>query len=120
MPATGKPDDGGPTQQVKVDFNFGDVTSDIITFSPSFAGKQRVQGYSLNLGYTLEKHDWLGTLNFSSNRNNAQIRNLFTGGQDIATSLGIYNDDFKNPINTNPMNYGLPSLILNNLVEWCR
>ena len=79
-----------------------------------------MQGYSLNLGYTLEKHDWLGTLNFSSNRNNAQIRNLFTGGQDIATSLGIYNDDFKNPINTNPMNYGLPSLILNNLVEWCR
>jgi hypothetical protein len=112
--ATGKPDDGGPTQQVKVDFNFGDVASDIITLSPSFAGKQRVQGYSLNLVYTFGKHNWLGTLNFSSNRNNAQTRNLFTGGQDIATSLGIYNDDFKNPINTNPMNYGLPSLVLNN------
>ncbi|MGD0445761.1 MAG: TonB-dependent receptor [Edaphobacter sp.] len=111
--ATGKPDDGGPTQQVKVDFNFGDVATDIITLFPSLAGKQRVQGYSLNLGYTFGKHNWLGTLNFSSNRNNAQIRNLFTGDQDIATSLGIYNDDFKNPINTNPMNYGLPSLILN-------
>jgi hypothetical protein len=105
--------DGGPTQQVSINFNFGDTANDIITLFPALAGKQRVQGYSLNLGYTFGKKNWLAVLNFVSSRNDAQTHNLFTGGEDIATSLGIYNDGFKNPINTDSRNYGLPSLILN-------
>ena len=111
--ATGEHKDDGPTQQFKVTFNIGDTISDIVALFPSFSGKQRVQGYSLNLGYTFGRRNWLATLNFTSNRNNAQVRNLFTGGQDVATGVGVYNDPFHNPINTDPLNYGLPSLIWN-------
>jgi len=111
--AAGEPEDGASVQQVDIGFNYGDATGDIVALFPALSGKQRVDGYSLNLGYTFGKRKWLAALNFSSNRNDARVRNLFTGGQDVATSLGIYNDGFKNPINTDPMNYGLPSLIWN-------
>jgi trimeric autotransporter adhesin len=76
--AAGEIVDGGPTQQVSLNFNYGDATSAIIALFPALSGKQRVNGYSLNVGYTFGRKNWLATLNFSSSRNDAKIRNLFT------------------------------------------
>jgi hypothetical protein len=112
--AAGQPDDSGPTKQINLGFNFGDVAADVVTLFPSLAGKQRVQGYSLNIGYTFGKRNWLANISIISNRNDAQVRNLFTGKEDVASSVGVYADDFKNPLNTDPLNFGLPNLIINN------
>jgi trimeric autotransporter adhesin len=116
--AKGQPVDGGPTQQVNVTVNYGDLATDLITLFPALAGRQRLTGYSFDLGYNFGKRNWLATLNLFSNRNNAQTRNFYTGGKDIATSLGIHNDYSGSPINTNPLNYGLPSVILNGFASF--
>jgi trimeric autotransporter adhesin len=109
----------GPTQSFNLNFNLGDVATDVINIFPQLGGKQRTQGYFLNAGYTFGKGDWLANINGTSSRNNAQIRNLYTGREDVATEAGLngpYNpsNDSYDPVNTNPLNYGLPNLVLNN------
>jgi trimeric autotransporter adhesin len=103
-----------PTQSFNVNFNFGDVATDVVNIFPQLGGKQRLQGYSLTAGYTVNKGEWITSLNVNSSRNNSQVRNPFTNGQDIATNLGLYADYTLAPINTNPQNYGLPNLVFNN------
>ena len=67
--------------------------------------------YSLTVGYTLG----IGKLtnNFSGGWNYAQsqLTNFFTGTEDVATQVGVLGPD-GSPLNSSPLNYGLPSLVL--------
>jgi trimeric autotransporter adhesin len=103
-------------QSLNVNFNFGDVASDVINIFPQLSGKQRTQNYALTLGYTVIKGEWLTNINVTSSRYNAKVHNPFTNGEDIASKLGIFGDTSTTPftpVNTNPQNFGLPNLVLN-------
>ncbi len=102
------------TQTLNVNFNWGDVASDVVNIFPQLGGKQRAQGYALSANYTAVRGDWVTSATVYSTRNNAQVKNPYTGGEDIESKLGIYADDFHNPVNTNPLNFGLPNLVFNN------
>jgi trimeric autotransporter adhesin len=103
-------------QSLNVNFNFGDLATDVINIFPQLSGEQRTQNYALTVGYTLIKGEWFTNINVTSSRNNAQVRNPFTDGEDIATKLGIFADTSTTPatpVNTNPQNFGLPNLVFN-------
>jgi hypothetical protein len=104
----------GQTRTLYANFNFGDVATDVINIFPQLGGKQRVQGYSVTVGYTETRGDWITTFSVNSNRNNSQVTNFFTNDQDIASKSGVFADSFQNPINTNPLDWGLPNLVFNN------
>jgi trimeric autotransporter adhesin len=103
-------------QSLNVNFNFGDLATDVINIFPQLSGKQRTQNYALTVGYTIIKGEWFTNINVTSSRNNAQVRNPFTNGEDIASKLGIFADTSTTPatpVNTNPQNFGLPNLVFN-------
>jgi trimeric autotransporter adhesin len=104
----------GPEQSFNLNFDLGHVATDMVNLFPQLGGKQRTQGYYLNAGYVFGKGDWLANINGISSRNDARIRNLFTSREDVATEAGIFNDYHKTPINPNPLNWGLPNLVMNN------
>ena len=104
----------GQARTLYVNFNFGDVATDVINIFPELGGKQRVQGYSVTAGYTETRGDWITTFSVNSNRNNSRVTNFFTNEQDIASKSGVFADFFNNPINTNPLDWGLPNLVFNN------
>jgi trimeric autotransporter adhesin len=104
----------GLTQTLYMNFNFGDVATDVINIFPALGGKQRVQGYSVTAGYTETDGNWITTFNVNSSRNNSQVTNFFTNQEDVASKSGVFADNFKNPINTNPLDWGLPNLVFNN------
>lgn len=103
----------GPTQSLNINFNLGDIASDVVNIFPELSGKQHVQGFSLTAGYTFTRGDWIANLNLNSSRNNSQVRNRFTNGEDIASHLGIFANAPALPINTNSRNFGVPNLIFN-------
>ena len=103
-----------PSRSVNLTFNVAAIASDIVNLFPEFGGKQRIDGYSLVASYTLGKGNWLSNFSIVGSRNNAQVRNHFSGREDVATESGVLNDPSGTPINDNPLNYGLPNLVLNN------
>ncbi|MGA9584018.1 MAG: TonB-dependent receptor, partial [Terracidiphilus sp.] len=103
-----------PHQSVYLNFNYGDISNDVINIFPPLGGAQWIGGYFVAGGYTVGARNWITNISIFSSRNNAQLTNYFTNGEDIATSLGLYNDYTKQPINSNPTNYGLPNLVFNN------
>jgi hypothetical protein len=121
-PDAGRPPDRRQesTKSVNLNFNLGDVATDVVNIFPEVGGKQRIQGYSFTAGYTVVRGEWIGNINVTSSGNNSQIRNYFTNGEDVATKAGLFasmplsNDAAPPPINTNPLNYGLPNLVFNN------
>jgi trimeric autotransporter adhesin len=102
------------TQSLSVNFNLGEVATDVVNTFPDLGGKQRAQGYSLIAGYTFGKNERITNINIVSARNNSQVRNYFTGQEDVATKAGLFADASGAPINLNPQNYGLPNLVFNN------
>jgi trimeric autotransporter adhesin len=103
----------GRAESLNINFNFGDLDSDVVNIFPQLNGKQRIRGYSLNAGYTITRGSWISTIVVNSSRNNSQVRNHFTQVEDIASHLGLYADYTNTPINSNPRNFGLPNLIFN-------
>lgn len=101
-------------QSVSVNFNLNRVANDVINVFPAFGGKRVVQGYALTAAYSINRQHLFSTTSLTSNRNNAELRNHFTYGEDVATEAGVLNDGFGHRINPNPRNYGLPNLVLNN------
>ncbi len=104
----------GLTQTINFNFNWGEIANDVVNIFPALGGNQRVQGYYASGGYTAIKGEWITNINLISTRNNYRITNYYTSGEDIATKLGLLADSTGMPINTNPLNYGLPNLIFNN------
>jgi trimeric autotransporter adhesin len=108
--------DQSSPQSLNINFNFGDLATDVVNIFPQLNGKQRTQNYALTVGYTIINGEWVTNLNVTSARNNAQQRNPYTNGEDIATKLGLFGDTSTTPftpVNTNPQNFGLPNLLFN-------
>jgi trimeric autotransporter adhesin len=113
--------DQSSPQSLNINFNFGDLTTDVINIFPQLSGKQRTQNYALSVGYTIVNGEWVTNLNVTSARNNIQQRNPYTNGEDIATKLGLFGDTSTTPftpVNTNPQNFGLPNLLFNGYTEF--
>jgi trimeric autotransporter adhesin len=108
------PEAAGRQQTLYVNFNYGEIANDVVNIFPNLGGRQSMDGYSILSGYKFSQGHWITNLNVISSRNNSRLTNRFTNGQDIATELGLYQDLSRTPINTNPMNYGLPNLVFNN------
>ncbi len=97
-----------------MNFNLNRVANDVINVFPAFGGKRVVQGYALTAAYSVNRQHLFSNISLTSNRNNAELRNHFTNVEDVATEAGVLNDGFDHRINQNPLNYGLPNLVLNN------
>ena len=113
--------DQSSPQSLNINFNFGDLATDVINIFPQLSGKQRTQNYALTLGYTIVNGEWVTNLNVTSARNTIQQRNPYTNGEDIATKLGLFGDTSTTPftpVNTNPQNFGLPNLLFNGYTEF--
>jgi trimeric autotransporter adhesin len=100
-------------QSFDLNFNLADIAADIINVFPQLGGKQTVRGYALTAGYSALKGEWDANLNVTWTRNDSRISNHFTNGEDVATQVGVlYGPGV--PLNSNPLNYGLPNLVFNN------
>jgi hypothetical protein len=61
----------------------------------------------------------LSSLSITSTRNNAELKSYFTNGSDVATKVGVMgtnNGGYPAPLNSDPMNYGLPNLVFNGFI----
>jgi hypothetical protein len=104
-------------QTVGVNFNLNRVANDVINVFPAFGGKRAVQGYALTVGYAINREHLFSNISLTSNRNNAQLRNHFTNVEDVATKAGVLNGGLERRLNPNPINYGLPNLVLNDFTS---
>ena len=102
------------SQTLSVNFNLNRVANDVINVFPSLSGKRVVQGYALTAAYAVNTKHLFSNFSVTSNRNNAQLRNLYTDGEDVETNAGMRESNVGHRINQNPLNYGLPNLVLNN------
>jgi hypothetical protein len=108
----------GNSQSLSVNFNLNRVANDVINVFPAFGGKRVVQGYALTAGYAVNKTHLFSNFSVTSNRNNADLRNHYTNVEDVATEAGVLLEEGSDRrLNTNPINYGLPNLVLNNFTS---
>jgi hypothetical protein len=104
--------DQSSPQSLNINFNYGDLSTDVINIFPQLSGKQRTQNYALTVSYTIINGEWVTNLNVTSACNNAQQRNPYTNGDDIATKLGLFGDMSTTPftpVNTNPQILACPT-----------
>jgi len=101
----------GLRQSINFNYNYSYFAQDNVNIFPQLGGKGSTTSNSLQAGYTVGYHKLTNIFNASWNRNNAQTKNFFTNGPDIATQLGILGPDGC-PLNTSPLNYGLPNITL--------
>lgn len=102
----------GWNQSIYFNFNLSHSASDQITLFPELGGKQQTHSYSLTAGYTLGKGKLTNNFSLSWNHNNSELRNYFTNTTDVATQAGILGPNGL-PLNSDPLNYGVPNLVLN-------
>ena len=108
----------GNSQSVSGNFNLNRVANDVINVFPAFGGKRVAQGYALTAAYAVNRKHLFSNFSVTSNRNNAELRNHFTGVEDVATEAGVLLEEGSDRrLNANPMNYGLPNLVLNNFTS---
>jgi trimeric autotransporter adhesin len=101
----------GLRQNVNLNFNYTHNASDNVTIFPQLGGKTFSNGYSLQTGYTIGYGRLTNNFSVGWNRSDGETTNFFTNSQDIATQLGIH--DFSGQaITSNPLNYGLPNIVL--------
>jgi hypothetical protein len=106
------------SQSVSVNFNLNRVANDVINVFPAFGGKRVVQGYALTAAYAINRKHLFSNFSVTSNRNNAELRNHYTNGEDVATEAGVLLEEGSDRrLNPNPLNYGLPNLVLNNFTS---
>jgi hypothetical protein len=104
----------GLRQSVNVNYNWSHSASDLVNLFPQLGGKMASDSYSVQAGYTVGYHRVTDIFNASWNRSNSHTTNFFTGVNDIATDDGIYGPG-GGPLNSSPLNYGLPSVTLSDL-----
>ncbi len=101
----------GLRQSVNVNYNWAHTASDNVNIFPELGGKTASDSNSVQAGYTLGIHKLTSIFNASWNRSDSNAINFFTNGEDIATQIGILGPD-GNPLNSSPLNYGLPNVTL--------
>ncbi len=99
----------GLRQNINVNYNYSHAGADELNLFPQLGGKQQVSQYSAQVGYTLGVNKLTNNFTVSLNRTDTALSNLFTGRQDIASSVGI---NVLSGAALNPLNYGLPNVTL--------
>jgi trimeric autotransporter adhesin len=100
----------GLNQSFSLNFNLNHLAIDVVNLFPQLGGTQLTQGYALTAGYTIGKGSLISNVSVTSNRSDFEVRNFYTNSQDIATQVGLQGPG-NAPVNSNPFNYGLPSLV---------
>lgn len=96
-------------QTINFNFNYSHNAADELNIFPDLGGKQQVHQYSVQAGYTAGKNKLTNNFTAAWNRSYTQLLNYFTNTTDIASQLGINIFDGA----ASPLNYGLPSVTLN-------
>ncbi len=104
----------GLRQSINFNYNWSHTASDNVNLFPQLGGKNASDSYSLQAGYTVGYHKVTNIFNISWNRSNSHTINFFTNGSDIATEIGVLGPG-DTPLNSSPLNYGLPSVQLSNI-----
>ena len=104
----------GLRQSVNANFNWSHSASDNVNIFPQLGGKTSSTSYSLQAGYTVGYRKFTNVFNANWNRSDSNVSNFFTNGPDIETQLGILGPN-NAPLNSTPLNYGLPSVVLSNV-----
>jgi hypothetical protein len=104
----------GLRQSINANYNWSHTASDNVNLFPELGGKNSSDSYSVQAGYTIGYHKVTNIFNVSWNRSNNRATNFFTNGADIATEIGVLGPGGM-PLNTSPLNYGLPSVQLSNI-----
>ena len=104
----------GLRQSVNGNFNWSHTAMDNVNLFPQLGGKSATDSYSLQAGYTLGYHKFTNILNVNWSRADSRASNYFTNGSDIETQLGILGASGA-PLNSTPLNYGLPSIQLSDI-----
>ncbi len=99
----------GLHQNINVNYNYSHTGADELNLFPQLGGKEQTTQYSAQLGYTLGVGRLTNTFNVSLNRTDTELRNFFTGQQDIASSIGV---PVLSGAAVNPLNFGLPNVTL--------
>ena len=101
----------GLRQSVNFNYNWAHTASDNVNIFPQLGGKTASDSDSLQSGYTLGYHKFTSIINAGWNRSNSHATNFFTGTNDVATQTWLLGPD-GNPLNSSPLNYGLPNVTL--------
>jgi trimeric autotransporter adhesin len=104
----------GLRQSINFNYNWSHSASDNVNLFPQLGGKNASDSYALQAGYTVGYHKVTNIFNVSWNRSNSHTINFYTNGSDIATEIGVLGPG-NTPLNSSPLNYGLPSVQLSNL-----
>jgi hypothetical protein len=101
----------GLRQSINANYNWSHSAQDNINLFPLLGGSGSSDANSVQAGYTVGYHKVTSIFNANWNRSSSQTTNYFTSGTDVASAMGILGPD-GDPLNTNPLNYGLPSISL--------
>jgi hypothetical protein len=104
----------GLRQTINFNYNWTRAASDNINIFPQLGGKTSSEANSVQAGYTVGYHKITNIFNANWNRSTSQATNFFTNVDDIATALGILGPGSA-PLNSSPLNYGLPNIVLSSL-----
>jgi len=104
----------GLRQSINFNYNWSHSAQDLVNLSPQLGGKNSSDSNSVQAGYTVGYHKLTSISNVNWNRNNARTTNFFTSVLDVASQSGILGPDGA-PLNSSPLNYGLPNVTLSNL-----
>jgi trimeric autotransporter adhesin len=111
---------GGLTQNFALNFAFSHQATDVVDLFPQLGGKQFNQNYALTATHTIGKGNWIANFAVTSIRSDLQVRNFFTGADDVATRIGLQGFGENAPVNANRFNYGLPNLIFSGFSEFAQ
>ncbi len=99
----------GLRQSINANYNWAHSASDTVGILPILGGKTASDSYSVQAGYTIGYKKLTNIFNANWNRADSHNMNYFTGGEDVATELGILGPDGE-ALNSNPLNYGVPNI----------
>ena len=102
----------GLRQSINFNYNWTRTAQDNVNLFPALGGNSSTDSDSVQAGYTVGYHKLTNIFNLNWNRGDSLTTNFF-GGADIATRIGILGPDGA-ALNSNPINYGLPSVTLSN------
>ncbi len=106
----------GLRQSISLNYNWSDSASDNVNLVPQLGGKTASGSNSAQAGYTVGYKKLTSIFNANWNRSNSHTTNYFTNGTDIATQVGVMGPGSTplnpNPLNSNPIDYGLPNIVL--------
>ena len=101
----------GLRHSIFFNFNWSHIAADQLNIFPTLGGQQGTDQYSLTGGYALGYHHLNNSLSLGWNRANLQTTNFFTNQTDAASAIGIFGPN-NAPLNSYPLNWGVPSVIV--------